>query len=214
MVLQSQVVQVWMHPRCTEETFEIWLLGPHSEVAWDSYSHITLAVCMWMHSCLLSWRSLTSYCFIMNQKYFLALSIPINRQMHARTHPANSPVCYCQTLALCKQEQCNDMCICILSGEVRSGHKWSLKTHVETHSNNRCELMYLKMSTCDRNQARLMSVRGRTGPKTRSLQRVTCPYMYAVLSRQNSELSFDFEAPLIWCFWSVEGRLERNKKKV
>jgi hypothetical protein len=28
--------------------------------------------------------------------------------------------------------------ICIYSGEMRSDHKWSLKNHVETHSNVRC----------------------------------------------------------------------------
>ena len=33
--------------------------------------------------------------------------------------------------------------------EVRSNHKWSLKTHVETHINARCEQAYLELSTCD-----------------------------------------------------------------
>ena len=35
------------------------------------------------------------------------------------------------------------------SGEVRSNHKWSLETRVESHSNARLELMYLELSTCD-----------------------------------------------------------------
>ena len=39
--------------------------------------------------------------------------------------------------------------ICIQSGDVRSDHKWSLKTHVEMHSNARCEQTYLKLSACD-----------------------------------------------------------------
>lgn len=38
-----------------------------------------------------------------------------------------------------------------------------------------------------------------TGSATKSLQ-VTCLHMYAVLSTQNSEWGFDFEAPLIWRF--------------
>ena len=28
-------------------------------------------------------------------------------------------------------------------------HKWSLKTHVETHINARCEQAYLELSSCD-----------------------------------------------------------------
>ena len=39
--------------------------------------------------------------------------------------------------------------ICIQSGEVRSDHKWSPETHVETHHNARCELMRSEPSTCD-----------------------------------------------------------------
>lgn len=31
--------------------------------------------------------------------------------------------------------------ICIQSGEVRTDHKWSLETHVETHFNARCVKM-------------------------------------------------------------------------
>ncbi len=41
------------------------------------------------------------------------------------------------------------MFICIQSGELRSDHKWSLETHVETHVNARSEQMHLELSTCD-----------------------------------------------------------------
>ena len=34
--------------------------------------------------------------------------------------------------------------------EVRSDHKWSLRTHLETHSNAWCEHTYLELSTYGR----------------------------------------------------------------
>ena len=42
------------------------------------------------------------------------------------------------------------MFICIWSGEAKSNHKRSLEIHVVTHSNARCELTCLELSTCDR----------------------------------------------------------------
>ena len=61
---------------------------------------------------------------------------------HSEWSGGTAPLCICSL-----QTEMIDVFICILSGEVRSAHKWSPETHVETHSNARFELTYLKLST-------------------------------------------------------------------
>lgn len=55
--------------------------------------------------------------------------------------------------------------ICILSREVGSDHKWSLKTHVEMRVNTRCKQTYLKLSTCDQTTQDGCQCQVQTGPK-------------------------------------------------